>query len=91
MPVAAPCPAAQVVLACFLATFTMYMERVGFSIAFAAMAKQAQVQEARMGQILSAFYWGYACSQVGSAFSLEEYSLMHGQRMPLTAALPALG
>ena len=56
---------AQVVLACFLATFVMYLERVGFSIAFSAMAKQAALTEAGMGHILSAFYWGYGLSQVG--------------------------
>ena len=31
------CHARQVVLACFLATLTMYTERVGFSIAYTAM------------------------------------------------------
>lgn len=34
----------QIVLACFLATFTAYVERVGFSIAYTAMAKEAQVR-----------------------------------------------
>ena len=33
----------QIVLACFLATFTAYVERVGFSIAYTAMAKEAKV------------------------------------------------
>ena len=53
----------------------MYLERVGFSIAFAAMAKEAAIPEARMGQILSAFFWGYACSQV--SLCLHKYSTMH--------------
>ena len=34
----------QIVLACFLATFTAYVERVGFSIAYTAMAKEAKVR-----------------------------------------------
>lgn len=54
-------------LACFLATFTAYVERVGFSIAFTAMAKQAGVSEAVKGTVLSAFFWGYAVSQARHA------------------------
>jgi ACS family sodium-dependent inorganic phosphate cotransporter len=53
-----------IVLACFLATFTAYVERVGFSIAFTAMARTAQVPESVKGTVLSAFYWGYGVSQV---------------------------
>ena len=56
-----------VVLTCFLATFTAYVERVGFSIAFTTMAKEAGVDEARKGTVLSAFYWGYGVSQVNGA------------------------
>lgn len=92
-------------LACFLATMTIYMERVGFSIAFTAMASKVTPQQSRgsddtrlplgqaagqlagshslapthvplspavqvgveegiKGAVLSAFYWGYAISQV---------------------------
>ena len=54
----------QVVFACFLATLFMYVERVGFSIAFTEMAKQAELDEATMGTVLSSFYWGYGLSQV---------------------------
>ena len=57
-------PRFQVVIACFLATLTMYFERVGFSIAYTAMAKEAAVDEAVKGTVLSAFYWGYGVSQV---------------------------
>jgi hypothetical protein len=53
-----------IVLATFLATLTAYVERVGFSIAFTAMAKQARLDEAGKGTVLSAFYWGYGLSQV---------------------------
>ncbi len=35
-------PRFQVVLACFLATLTAYVERVGFSIAFTAMAAEVR-------------------------------------------------
>lgn len=52
------------VFMCFLATFTAYVERVGFSIAFTAMAKEANLDELVKGKVLSAFYWGYALSQV---------------------------
>lgn len=57
-------PRYQIVLACFLATLTAYVERVGFSIAFTAMAKTASLDESVKGTVLSAFYWGYAVSQV---------------------------
>lgn len=60
-------PRYQIVLACFFATFTAYVERVGFSIAFTAMAKDAGVDEAVKGTVLSAFYWGYGVSQVRAA------------------------
>ena len=53
-----------VTLACFLATLSAYVERVGFSIAYTAMAKVASVDEATKGTVLSAFYWGYGLSQV---------------------------
>ena len=56
-----------VVLACFLATLSAYVERVGFSIAYTAMAKIDKVDEATKGTVLSAFYWGYGVSQVNLA------------------------
>jgi ACS family sodium-dependent inorganic phosphate cotransporter len=57
-------PKVLIVLSCFLATFTAYVERVGFSIAFTAMCKQSQLDEHVKGNVLSAFYWGYGVSQV---------------------------
>jgi sugar phosphate permease len=57
-------PRYTIVLACFLATFTAYVERVGFSIAFTGMAKEANIAESLKGTVLSAFYWGYGLSQV---------------------------
>jgi sugar phosphate permease len=57
-------PKYQIIAACFLATFVAYVERVGFSISFTAMAKAANLDESVKGTVLSAFYWGYALSQV---------------------------
>lgn len=57
-------PRYVIVGATFLATLTAYVERVGFSIAFTAMAKEAHLEEAMKGTVLSAFYWGYGLSQV---------------------------
>jgi hypothetical protein len=57
-------PKTCIVGCCFLATFAAYVERVGFSIAFTAMAKGAALDEAVKGNVLSAFYWGYGVSQV---------------------------
>lgn len=54
-----------IVLACFLATLSAYVERVGFSIAYTAMAKAEKVDESTKGTVLSAFYWGYGVAQVG--------------------------
>jgi hypothetical protein len=57
-------PRYQIVVLCFFATFTAYVERVGFSIAYTEMAKAANVDEAVKGGVLSAFFWGYGVSQV---------------------------
>ncbi len=57
-------PRYQIVMVMFFATLAMYVERVGFSIAFTAMAKDASLDESVKGTVLSAFYWGYAVSQV---------------------------
>ena len=54
----------QIVFACFMATFTAYIERVGFPLAFTALAKDASIGEGTKGTIMSAFFWGYAISQV---------------------------
>jgi ACS family sodium-dependent inorganic phosphate cotransporter len=49
---------------CFLATFTAYVERVGFSIAFTSLARRVGFDEQVKGAVMSAFYWGYGVSQV---------------------------
>ncbi len=67
-------PRHLIILACFLATLSAYVERVGFSIAYTAMAKVDKVDEATKGTVLSAFYWGYGVSQV----SLQhKYAVYH--------------
>lgn len=65
-------PRFHVVLACFLAALVAYVERVGFSIAFTAMCNQAGVEEGHKGVVLSAFYWGYAVSQVGHSLVIND-------------------
>lgn len=62
-------PRHGIVLICFLATFCAYVERVGFSIAFTAIAKSGGLDEGVKGTILSAFYWGYGVSQVTSLYT----------------------
>jgi len=62
-----------IVLACFLATLVMYMERVGFSIAFTELAKSAELDESMKGTVLSAFFWGYALSQVPGGAAAQRY------------------
>ena len=64
----------QIVFACFLATFIAYVERVGFSIAFTAISQKADINKAALGGVLSAFYWGYGLSQVGSASPAAAFS-----------------
>mmetsp|Transcript_13965 Transcript_13965/g.24485 ORF Transcript_13965/g.24485 Transcript_13965/m.24485 type:complete len:437 (+) Transcript_13965:60-1370(+) len=71
-------PRYQIVAVCFLATFTAYVERVGFSIAFTAMAKDANLPESVKGTVLSAFFWGYAVSQIPGGWAAQRYG---GRRM----------
>ncbi|KXZ44588.1 hypothetical protein GPECTOR_65g206 [Gonium pectorale] len=66
-------PRYVIVLATFLATFTAYVERVGFSIAFTDLAKEAGIDESVKGTVLSAFYWGYALSQIPGGWAAQQY------------------
>jgi ACS family sodium-dependent inorganic phosphate cotransporter len=66
-------PRSQIVLACFLATLTAYVERTGFSIAYTEMAKEAGVGEAEQGAVLSAFFWGYAVSQIPGGWAAQRF------------------
>ena len=56
------------------------MERVGFSIAFTEMARAAGTSEAVKGAVMSAFYWGYAFSQVGAHLALSCRLMCQGTR-----------
>ena len=49
---------------CFTATLIMYLERVGFSIAYTSMASAAGVDEKGKGFIMSCFFYGYGMTQV---------------------------
>jgi ACS family sodium-dependent inorganic phosphate cotransporter len=66
-------PRYQIVFACFLATLTAYVERTGFSIAYTAMAKDAAVDEAIKGTVLSSFYWGYGVSQIPGGWAAQRF------------------
>jgi hypothetical protein len=83
------------VVCCFLATFTAYVERVGFSIAFTAMSKQSQLDEHVKGNVLSAFYWGYGVSQVSQPDPQHTHSCVLKQQETETTAVasvwPVLG
>lgn len=53
-----------VVILCFLCTLIMYVERVGFSISYTAMARRDGIDETQKGFIMSCFFYGYALTQV---------------------------
>ncbi|KAF5931043.1 hypothetical protein HYC85_031916 [Camellia sinensis] len=53
-----------IVVLTFICTCVCYIERVGFSIAYTIAADAAGVNQSNKGTILSAFYYGYASSQV---------------------------
>ncbi|CAI7770412.1 unnamed protein product [Closterium sp. NIES-53] len=54
-----------VVLLTAACTTVCYIERVGFSVAYSLVANRNHVDQATKGWVLSAFYYGYALSQVG--------------------------
>lgn len=49
---------------CFLATFSLYIDRTGFALVYTEVAKRQGLDEATKGLVLSAFYYGYAISQL---------------------------
>lgn len=53
-----------IVIMTFVCTCVCYVERVGFSIAYTIAADKVGINQTSKGMILSAFYYGYACSQV---------------------------
>lgn len=69
-----PEPRHLIVMVCFLATLTAYVERTGFSIAYTMMAKEAgTVDEGTKGVVMSAFYWGYGVSQIPGGMAAQRY------------------
>ena len=53
-----------VVVLCFFATHMAYKARSGFAVVITAMARDAAIPTDVKGGLLSAFYWGYATTQV---------------------------
>ena len=53
-----------VVFACFVATFCLYVDRVGFALAYTGIAQSSDLDERTKGLTMSAFYYGYATFQV---------------------------
>lgn len=69
-----PEPRHLIVMVCFLATLTAYIERTGFSIAYTIMSKDAgTVDEGTKGVVMSAFYWGYGISQIPGGIAAQRY------------------
>ncbi|OMO59100.1 Major facilitator superfamily [Corchorus olitorius] len=61
-----------IVILTFFSTSVCYIERVGFSIAYTVAADAAGISEASKGLLLSAFFWGYACSQVPGGWAAQK-------------------
>jgi ACS family sodium-dependent inorganic phosphate cotransporter len=66
-----PEPRHLVVVVCFLATLTAYVERTGFSIAYTLMAED--IDQSTKGMVMSAFYWGYGISQIPGGVAAQKY------------------
>jgi MFS transporter, ACS family, solute carrier family 17 (sodium-dependent inorganic phosphate cotransporter), other len=58
---------------CFLATCCAYIERTGFSVAFTALCKRDSVPESVQGRVMSAFYIGYAISQIPGGMLAQRF------------------
>ena len=58
----------RVVWLCTLCTFVAYVERVGFPIAYAQLAKREAVGEGVEGAVMSSFFFGYALTQIPSSW-----------------------
>ncbi|CAI5960613.1 unnamed protein product [Closterium sp. NIES-64] len=71
-----------IVLLTLVCSAVCYIERVGFSIAYTAIAIREGVDQATKGWVMSAFYYGYASSQLGiSKVPGSWASQMHGGRL----------
>lgn len=61
-----------IVILTFFCTLVCYVERVGFSIAYTIAATESGVSQSSKGKMLSAFYYGYACSQVPGGWAAQK-------------------
>ncbi|CAM6098394.1 unnamed protein product [Calypogeia fissa] len=61
------------VLLTFVCTAVCYVERIGFSIAYTAAASAAGVGDSTKGMLLSAFYYGYASSQIPGGWAAQKF------------------
>ncbi|CAA6658547.1 unnamed protein product [Spirodela intermedia] len=73
-----------IVFLTFICTNVCYIERVGFSIAYTAAADAVGVSQSSKGLILSAFFYGYAVSQVPGGWAAQ---LIGGRRVLLMSFL----
>ncbi|KAJ1460287.1 major facilitator superfamily domain-containing protein [Pelagophyceae sp. CCMP2097] len=62
---------------CSLCTFLLYGDRVGFAIAFSQQADEAGASQADKGWVLSAFYYGYICTQIPAARLVQVVGAHH--------------
>ncbi|CAI5504240.1 unnamed protein product [Closterium sp. Naga37s-1] len=74
-----------IVLLTLVCSAVCYIERVGFSIAYTAIAIREGVDQATKGWVMSAFYYGYASSQVPGSWTSQKY----GGRLVLTCSFVA--
>ncbi|CAI5948117.1 unnamed protein product [Closterium sp. NIES-64] len=71
-----------VVLLTAACTTVCYIERVGFSVAYSLVANRNHVDQATKGWVLSAFYYGYALSQLPGSSAAQCF----GGRRVITVA-----
>ena len=67
-----------IVILIFIAAAICYIERIGFPVAYTEVALRTGIDQATKGYVLSAFYYGYATSQVGKMRSISVVSQLIG-------------
>ena len=55
----------------FLCAVVAYVDRIGFSIAWTAMADQHHLSQTQKGGVLSAFYYGYGLTQIPASWIIS--------------------
>lgn len=63
----------SVITMCFFATFVCYIDRVNISVAIIPMAKDFGWDVETQGYILSSFYLGYLCMQIGGGRLADKF------------------